>query len=136
MADERDNHAQGCKSPQTDGGAYFPGGSVAQAQGGGEPGVETGGKESNQAAANVGKAAEDAVVVDGKAEDLVEELRKKKRCMGCGPRAANVSKYDAPHWPTAQDITKRNVSHSGSDYRCIGFSHQEILLFSRYHLAI
>ena len=55
---------------------------MAQAQGGGEPGVETGGKEANQAAANVGEAAEDAVVVDGKAEDLVEELRKKKRCMG------------------------------------------------------
>ena len=55
---------------------------MAQAQGGGEPGVETGGKEANQAAAYVGKAADDAVVVDGKAEDLVEELRKKKRCMG------------------------------------------------------
>ena len=136
MADERDNYAQGCKSPKTDGGAYFPGGSVAQAQAGGKPGVETGRKESNQTAANVGEAAEDAVVVDGKAYDLVEELGKKKRCMGCGPRTANVSKYDAPHRPTGQDITERNVSHSGSDYRCIGFSHQEILLFIRNHLAI
>ena len=87
---------------------------MAQAQGGGEPGVETGGKEANQAAANVGKTTEDAVVVDGKAEDLVEELRKKKRGMGCGPRAANVSKYDA-HCPT--------LAH------CSGYYGKECLLF-------
>ena len=41
----------------------------------GEEGVEVGGQNTSQTAANIREATENTVVVDGKMKDMVEELR-------------------------------------------------------------
>ena len=94
-----------------------------------QPAGDRGGEEAQQEAADEGESGDEAVVVEGQLEDVVQVLRQQEGGVSVGPEDSHVGHHHGQDGPAGQETPHRDVLQAGPELGGRRLGRQQVALW-------